>query len=525
MTPDPLRLEDLIARHFDGALDAAEEAELAVALSSSAEARARIASYMRIEGAVSQLAVTGLVDRAARPVRRARRFAPEGRPVWAWVLGAAAAASFLIVIASGLSTPPAAPTAQRPPVRPGPEAPASFPDPERRPVPAPLPRPEAPAPAPTPVASPTAPAPPRTALPETPSAPAPLRAPDRPAAPLVTEAVVARLLEGEGAPLDLRAGQGVRGKGTIEFTDKTRLEVGPASLLRGLAEDVAGKRVHLEVGTLAADVARQLSGRAFVLTTPQAEVCVLGTRFTLAVTAESTRLEVLEGRVRLTRLGDKRSVEVMSGQFALAAPGAPPRARPLPIDEIVLYPGQGQLTGNEWRPLKHDKALDGLLLDATDTANKPVRRLPIDAAKVNSWFAQSRSRSWVSFTFDAEAGKDYRVWIRGRCVAPAGQDRMLSDSVMMEVAKGRFVDRPADWHPYSDYLCSFDGYFQTEGFSWSGGFFDPDKTQKPIGVRFNASGKQLIRIHAMETPVQFDAIWISATQASRPDADRRPGKK
>jgi ferric-dicitrate binding protein FerR (iron transport regulator) len=528
---DPLRLEDLISRHFDGTLDADEEAEFAAALAASAEARARLASYMRVEGALSQLGVAGLVERPARSTRRLRRVPGENPRAWGWALAAAAAAGFLILLMSGLSTHDRETrTAGRRPVRPAPEEPAKAPDPAQPAAQPAVPHPTPPSLLPTPVQPVPAPPDPRPSTPPAPKETVPVpekpKDPDRAPVP-ATEAVVARLVEGEGAPLDLRAGQGVETRAgataAILFPDRTRLEVGASSVLRGLGDDTAGKRAHLESGSLAADVARQPQGRAFVLTTPQAEIRVLGTKFTLSVSADTTRLEVTEGRVRLTRLADKRSVDVTAGQFALAAPGAPPRVRPLPIDEIVLYPAQGQLTGSEWRPIKDEKALDGLLLEADDTANQPIRRLPIDAAKVNSWFAQGRSRSWVSFTFDAEAGKDYRVWVRGRCVAKA--DRITSDSVMMEVANGRFVDRPADWHPYSDYLCSFDGYGNAEGFSWSGGFFDPARTQKPIGLRFNAPGKQLIRVHAMETPIQIDAIWITTTQTRRPDPEQRPGRK
>ncbi len=531
MSIDPLRLEDLIARHFDGALSADEEAEFAAALASSAEARARLASYMRVEGALSQLGVAGLMERPARPARKRRRVPAEDHRPWVWVLSAAAAAGFLILLISGLSTPErGTSTAARPPVRPTSGELPKAPDSRDAAVPPPAPAPTPTSPLPTPIPPTPQPIAPQAPIPSPPKEPVPV--PEKPKDPprppvLATEAVIARLVEGEGAPLDLRAGQGIETRvGTtaaLLFPDRTRVEVGASSILQALADDNAGKRGHLESGSLTADVAKQPQGRAFVLTTPQAEIRVLGTKFTLSVSGDATKLEVSEGRVRLTRLSDGRTVDVPAGQFAVASAGAPPRARPLPIDEIVLYPAQGQLTGGEWRAIKDDKALDGLLLQSDDSANQAIRRLPIDAAKVNSWFAQGRSRSWVSFTFDAEAGKDYHVWVRGRCIAKA--DRSLSDSVMMEVANGRFVDRPADWHPYADYLCSFDGYGNAEGFTWSGGFFDPGRTQKPIGLRFNVSGKQLIRVHAMETPIQIDAIWITTTQARRPDPEQRPGRK
>ena len=56
------QLEDLIVRHFGSELEPEQEKELAALLAESAEARALLASYMRMEGATIQLAKAGLVD-------------------------------------------------------------------------------------------------------------------------------------------------------------------------------------------------------------------------------------------------------------------------------------------------------------------------------------------------------------------------------------------------------------------------------------------------------------------------------
>jgi hypothetical protein len=56
-----------------------------------------------------------------------------------------------------------------------------------------------------------------------------------------------------------------------------------------------------------------------VFATPHAEARVLGTKLTLTVGATETRLDVREGRVKLTRLSDNASVEVTSGQYAIAS--------------------------------------------------------------------------------------------------------------------------------------------------------------------------------------------------------------
>ena len=47
---------------------------------------------------------------------------------------------------------------------------------------------------------------------------------------------------------------------------------------------------------------------------------MLGTKLRVEASGDSTRLDVIEGRVRLLRLKDKSSVEVAAGHYAVAAP-------------------------------------------------------------------------------------------------------------------------------------------------------------------------------------------------------------
>lgn len=497
------RLEELLGRHFEAALAPEEESELAARLSASAEARALTASYMRIEGSLAYLGKAGTLE--SRPRRLRRRASPAPSPL-PWILGGAVAAAFLVVIAlapTGRVPAPAAETAEVAPeeerkveaarvARLERELRRAEPEPFREPKPPPRPEPPAPAP----------PARPPGVV-EPPAVPKP--------APR-TEPAIARLEVEGSAPQDLPAGTSVETRGVVRFPDGSRLE------LSGALRDL-GRGTLLTSGTLTAVVSRQPAGRPFVLLTPQAELRVLGTRFTLAVTKEGTRLEVAEGRVRLTRLSDKRSVDVGAGQFAVAQAGVELSSRPLPIDEVLLTADKGRISGDEWRLVKEG---EGAVLEALRTGNDAATGLPVNAAKVNAWFARGRSRSWVTFVFDADANREYRVWVRAKTLAAQG--RQLADSVMLEVANARFVHRPADWHPYADYLCTFDGFFEQPGFSWCGGFFDPGKTQTPISLRFNAGGRQVIRLHAMETPIQVDAVRLSTTQATRP-TEARPGKR
>src|SRR4029077_9768073 len=93
------------------------------------------------------------------------------------------------------------------------------------------------------------------------------------------------------------------------------------SSIERLSERQGRRVVALARGTLTATVTKQSAGRSLVVTTPQAEVTVVGTQFALTILPESVRLEVLEGRVLMKRLPDGASVGVSAGLAAGAAKG------------------------------------------------------------------------------------------------------------------------------------------------------------------------------------------------------------
>src|SRR4030095_1176466 len=80
-----------------------------------------------------------------------------------------------------------------------------------------------------------------------------------------------------------------------------------------------GKRFDLREGKIEAIVARQRPLRAMLLSTPQAEARVLGTKFTLTVTTNATRLDVTECKVRLASASDGTRVDVPANHYAIAA--------------------------------------------------------------------------------------------------------------------------------------------------------------------------------------------------------------
>ncbi|MFN3485020.1 MAG: FecR family protein, partial [Planctomycetota bacterium] len=349
------------------------------------------------------------------------------------------------------------------------------------------------------------PARPREAAPEVAPPRAALRAESRPA--------IAILEPGR----DILGGERIetrRETGVLRFPDGTRLELSPGTVVRGVTVE-RGKRVEIERGGVAAEVPKQPVPMVFA--TPQAEAMVLGTTLRLAVDGKSTRLEVLEGRVRLTRLSDRKSVDVAAGFFAVAAAGSDCAANRI-VDEVFLAPVQGRIRGNEWRLVRDPLALDGQALEAPRVKTAPSGKMDL----------RNRRTDFVEFAFVAEADKDYSVWVRGAATAPV--DKTKHDAVGLEVLTGHFV-RPSSWPEVAAFGGhEFNGWGHRAGWWWIGGDADPDTPADrsdavPATVRFSRHGVQVLRLLAIESPLRIDAIWLSTTQKSRPEPERRgPGR-
>jgi hypothetical protein len=99
--------------------------------------------------------------------------------------------------------------------------------------------------------------------------------------------------------------------------EATRVTLHPGTELT-LAEMSRGKHFDLRVGKLEASITRQRPFHPMIISTPQAQARVVGTRFTLAVTTNATRLDVTEGKVKFTRKTDEMAVKVGAGHYAVA---------------------------------------------------------------------------------------------------------------------------------------------------------------------------------------------------------------
>ena len=143
-----------------------------------------------------------------------------------------------------------------------------------------------------------------------------------------------RLLDGAdvAAGQEIFAGQGLEtvgeGRATLKCSDGTSLVLEPGSRIQEFASD----RLTLTQGRLAAEVTPRESARVF--STPHGEAEVLGTSLKLAVEKTTTRLEVTEGRVRLTRRDVGDSAEVAAGHFAVVAKERAPEPKTLVAERV-----------------------------------------------------------------------------------------------------------------------------------------------------------------------------------------------
>jgi ferric-dicitrate binding protein FerR (iron transport regulator) len=156
-------------------------------------------------------------------------------------------------------------------------------------------------------------------------------------------------LADKAAFLDLFANDEIRSaensQATIDYSDGTQVD------LKGKVRAVfdppgrtaSGKYVRIQQGQLSATVSKQPANSPMIFASPQAEAVVLGTRLEIETDGNSTKLSVIEGKVRFTSLAEGKALEVASGEYAVAGKGVAfavaPIASPAPAKSPRVQDG------------------------------------------------------------------------------------------------------------------------------------------------------------------------------------------
>jgi len=310
--------------------------------------------------------------------------------------------------------------------------------------------PPSPKPAKEPVPKPPAPTPPKSDV-KTPDEP-PVRPPDAPKPPAPsptplppapkpveqpTVVVIATLDQVEGEVTRTRGGEkkpAVAGEGllagdvlesstgiaALKYSDGTRVEL--RGVLRLQAADGA-KHLFLEQGALKAQAAKQPAGKPMVFFSAYGEATVLGTTLRLTVDPdpkEGMRLDVEEGKVRLLRKADGRTVDVVAGHYAVAAAGSPMTSRVYRVQAGL----QALYTFKEARGgIVHDVSHAGTPLDLKIENEQAVRWSPKGLLLTGPTLVASPGpASKIVQACKASNEVSLEVWFRPATLTPAAKD-------------------------------------------------------------------------------------------------------
>ena len=107
-----------------------------------------------------------------------------------------------------------------------------------------------------------------------------------------------------------------RDESKARIKGETKFQIQPgAEILPGLLSMNLSKEIEISRGNLELDVKPQPENRMMVIKTPQVQATVLGTRLIVSVQEQQSRLEVLDGRIRVKFLHQQESsTELAAGR-------------------------------------------------------------------------------------------------------------------------------------------------------------------------------------------------------------------
>jgi hypothetical protein len=182
----------------------------------------------------------------------------------------------------------------------------------------------------------------------------------------------------------------------------------------------------------------------------------------------------------------------------VTTPTAAPPPAAVSLTEIVIGAAAVKGMSGTWRLIPDASAASGVAIANPDAG----------AAKVTAPLAAPVN--YVELTFDAEAGRDYRLWLRGR----AERDSWANDSVYVQfdgsvTTAGTAAARIGTTNGYTINLED-DVNAGVSGWGWQDNGYGAG-VLGPL-VRFAVTGSQRIRIQIREDGFRFDQIVLSAAQ-------------
>ncbi len=163
----------------------------------------------------------------------------------------------------------------------------------------------------------------------------------------------------------------------LEFLDGSAVTISGLSVLT--ISDAGQKELHLREGNLSATVETQPEGKPLRLLTTAAEIEVQRTQFDVTADATQTKITVNKGMVRVTRVADRKFVDINAAHSAVATIEAwePLVATPVKEPTSVWKANLAQDRGEgEWISATHALRMEiGRALKAGEITREQIRQV------------------------------------------------------------------------------------------------------------------------------------------------------
>ena len=195
-------------------------------------------------------------------------------------------------------------------------------------------------------------------------------------------------------------------RSAILTSDGSRMVIAPNSQIIWQSEKVA---IHLDAGSILADITPQPPGKPFLANTSHARITVLGTRFSLTADQQLSILDVDHGSVRLENRHDQQSV-VVESQHTTGTTGTGTLTA---VANAYTHPNSTGLTGDyfnhldftQWTFRRIDEQVNFDWLQGS-----PDPRIAIGSFAVR-WRGYLIPPIDASYTFFVEVDDGARLWI------------------------------------------------------------------------------------------------------------------
>jgi glucose/arabinose dehydrogenase len=239
----------------------------------------------------------------------------------------------------------------------------------------------------------------------------------------------------------------------------------------------------------------QLAAAGVTVTTPGSVTALVGSAITVSAPTPQVLAGVgyaftswADGGAPTRIVKTTAAARTFTAAFSRTAVNVPP--------DIVIYAKRGAIKAGSWHLVADTAAAGGQRLEQPDAGVKTATPLasPLHA---------------VEWTFDAEAGRAYRLWMRGRAL----NDSFNNDSVYAQFdgsvdAAGTAVFRIGTTQA-TPVILEDCGGCGLAGWGWADNAYGAGALG-PL-IYFAAAGPQRLRIQAREDGVSLDQIVLSAT--------------